>query len=247
VSSARHRHGGRVTRASVPPVSEQHVWDDVIDADTRAIYAAYERDRWIGTRPAVLAIDLYNFVFEGGPRPVRELVDRYPSACGTAAWEAIAPIQRLLAAARERGLPIAYSTGEARPETDVTVRSTQRGSRRANAHDYTIKEEFAPRPGDIVVRKQRASAFFGTPLIAQLVQRGIDTLVMCGESTSGCVRASAVDAYSNGFHVVLVEECCFDRSAISHKVNLFDLHQKYADVMHLDEVERHLRSLPTVK
>lgn len=223
---------------------EQHVWDDVIDDDTRAIYGPYGRKRWIGERPAVIAIDLYNFVFEGGPRPVRELLDRYPSACGKAAWDAIAPIQRLLALGRERGLPIAYSTGEARPETDVTVRSTQRGSRRANAHDYTIKDEFAPQPGDIVVRKQRASAFFGTPLIAQLVQRGIDTLIFCGESTSGCVRASAVDAYSYGFHIVIVEECTFDRSPISHKVNLFDLHQKYADVMHLEEVEQHLLSLP---
>lgn len=229
----------------MPRVSEGHVWDDAIDADTRAIYSAYERKRWIGPRPALLAIDLYNFVFEGGPRPARELIDRYPSACGIAAWEAIAPIQRLLTAAREHTLPIAYSTGEARMDTDVGVRSTQRGSRRANAYDYTIKDEFAPQPGDLVVRKQRASAFFGTPLVAQLVQRGVDTLIMCGESTSGCVRASAVDAYSFGFHVVLVEECCFDRSPISHKVNLFDMHQKYADVMHLDEVERHLRSLPT--
>ncbi len=225
-------------------VTDRHVWDDVIDDETRAIYGAYSRKRWIGQQPAVLVVDLYNFVFEGGARPVREIIDRYPSACGVAAWEAIAPIQHLLAAARERGLPIAYSTGEARPETDVSVRSTQRGSRRANAQDYTIKEEFAPQPGDIVVRKQRASAFFGTPLIAQLVQRGIDSIIMCGESTSGCVRASAVDAYSYGFHVVLVEECCFDRSPISHKVNLFDLHQKYADVMHLDDVVRHLSSLP---
>jgi maleamate amidohydrolase len=225
-------------------VGERHVWDDVIDEDTRAIYASYGRERGIGKHPALLAIDLYNFVFEGGPRPVRELLAEHPSAIGVDAWNAIDPIRRLLAAARGRGLPIAYSTGEARPETDTTVRSTQRGSRRADAHDYTIKDEFAPQPGDIVVRKQRASAFFGTPLVAQLVQRGIDSLIVCGESTSGCVRASVVDAYSYGFKVVIVEECCFDRSRISHKVNLFDLHQKYADVMHLEEVERQLRALP---
>ena len=220
------------------------MWDDVIDEDTRAIYAPYERKRWIGPHPAVLAIDLYNFVFEGGPRPVRELLDRYPSAIGAAAYEAIAPIQRLLAAARERGLPIAYSTGEARPDMDVSVRSTKRGSRRANERDYAIKDEFAPQSGDIVVRKQRASAFFGTALVPALVQRGVDTLIVCGESTSGCVRASCVDAYSYGFHIVIVEECVFDRSVISHKVNLFDLHQKYADVMHLDEVLVYLRSVP---
>jgi len=73
---------------------------------------------------------------------------------------------------------------------------------------------------------------------------GIDSLIVCGESTSGCVRASVVDAYSYGFHAVVVEECCFDRSILSHKVCLFDLHHKYADVMHLDEVKKHLSLEP---
>ena len=92
----------------------------------------------------------------------------------------------------------------------------------------------------MVITKQRASAFFGTPLQAHLTQLGIETVIVCGESTSGCVRASAVDAYSYGFHVVLVEECCFDRSMLSHKVNLFDLHHKYVDVLHIDQVDAHL-------
>jgi nicotinamidase-related amidase len=64
----------------------------------------------------------------------------------------------------------------------------------------------------------------------------IDTVIVIGESTSGCVRASTVDGYSNGFHMVMAEECCFDRSDISHKVNLFDLHHKYADVMKVSDV-----------
>jgi nicotinamidase-related amidase len=76
--------------------------------------------------------------------------------------------------------------------------------------------------------------------VAHLTQLGVRTLIICGESTSGCVRATAVDAYSHGYHVVLVEECCFDRSLLSHKVNLFDLHHKYCDVMHVDEVVGHL-------
>jgi nicotinamidase-related amidase len=78
------------------------------------------------------------------------------------------------------------------------------------------------------------------------VQLGIRSVVMIGESTSGCLRASAVDAYSNGFHVTLVEECCYDRSLLSHKVNLFDLHHKYADVMHAEEVVTHLESAGAV-
>ena len=92
------------------------------------------------------------------------------------------------------------------------------------------------KPGDTVIFKQRTSGFFGTPLIAHLTQLKIDTVIIFGESTSGCVRASTVDGYSNGFHMVMAEECCFDRSEISHKVNLFDLHHKYADVMKAQEI-----------
>ncbi|MDE3100923.1 MAG: isochorismatase family protein [Chloroflexota bacterium] len=228
-------------------MSERHCWDDVIDDDTRRVYSAYERERWVGPRPAVLAVDLYNAVFEGGPRPVPELVAAYPSACGIDAWNAIGPLRQLLATARDAGLPVIYTTGETRSDAGVAVRATRRGGAAHGTHDYAFKEDLAPVEGDLVVRKQRASAFFGTPLVADLVQRGIDTVVVCGETTSGCVRASVVDAYSYGFHVVLAEECCFDRSALSHKVNLFDLHQKYADVMHLEEVERRLRSLPKAR
>jgi len=91
-----------------------------------------------------------------------------------------------------------------------------------------------------VIYKQRASAFAGTPLFSHLALLGIQSLIVCGESTSGCVRASVVDAYSNGFHVTIAEQCTYDRSELIHKVNLFDLHHKYADVMHLDEVVAHL-------
>ena len=70
------------------------------------------------------------------------------------------------------------------------------------------------------------------------------TFVIAGESTSGCVRASVADAYNYGFHVVVVEECCFDRNLLSHKVNLFDMHHKYADVMHFDEIAEHLELFP---
>lgn len=216
-----------------------HVWDDVIDTTTRAIYRGYvgpERARGIRGAPAVLAIDLYEAAFAGGPRPIPELLDRFPTSCGEAAWAALGPIQRLLAAAREHGLPIAYSTGE----TSASVRATKRGGVPHSSRGYAFQAEVAPLADDIVIRKQRASAFFGTPLSAHLVQRGIGTVIVCGETTSGCVRASAVDAYSNGFHVVVVEECCFDRGALMHKVNLFDLHQKYADVMHLNEVVEEL-------
>ena len=123
------------------------------------------------------------------------------------------------------------------------VHPTNRNIGREVHDTYAIKAELAPAPGELVIHKERASAFFGTPLIAHLQQKRIDSLIICGESTSGCVRASTVDAYSYGFHNVVVEECTYDRSLITHKVNLFDLHHKYADVMHIEEVLAHLEGL----
>lgn len=219
---------------------DMHCWDDVIDAATAAIYAPYERARGIGARPAILAIDLYNLAFDGGPSSVLDLQATHPSSCGIHAWTAIPPISRLLAVAREQGLPIVYTTDDVATHTRATVVPTGRRGQPRTAHDYEIRTELAPARDDLVIRKERASAFFGTSLVAHLVARGIDTVVICGETTSGCVRASVVDAYSYGFHVVVVEECCFDRNLLSHKVNLFDMHHKYADVMHLDAVERDL-------
>jgi maleamate amidohydrolase len=141
-----------------------------------------------------------------------------------------------------------YTTGDTRAESSPKlINATKRNKVSVDPSDYAIRPEFKPQPGDVVITKQRASAFYGTPLPAHLTQLGIQTLIICGESTSGCVRASAVDAYSHGYHVVLVEECCFDRSLLSHKVNLFDLHHKYADVMHIDEVAAHLQQNPSVK
>jgi hypothetical protein len=119
-------------------------------------------------------------------------------------------------------------------------KATNRNSGREADDTYAIKAELGPAPGDLVIYKERASAFFGTPLIAHLQKSRIDSLIICGETTSGCVRASTVDAYSYGFHAVVAEECTYDRSLISHKVNLFDLHHKYADVMHVEEVLAHL-------
>ena len=216
---------------------EDHCWRDVIPPETLELYAHYRRDLFIGPRAALLAIDLYELAYQGGARPVAEVAQDFPSSCGVNAWNAIAPTQRLFAAARAAGLPVFYSTSETRPEGKPgAVKATNRRGVPTNADVYAIRPEFAPQPGDVVLFKQRASAFFGTPLVAHLTQLGVDTIIVCGESTSGCVRASTVDGYSYGYHMVMAEECCFDRSEISHKVNLFDLHHKYADVMRADEI-----------
>ena len=219
---------------------EDHCWKDVIDPDTLQIYQAYHRRIYVGDNPAVLAIDLYNKAYLGGSRPVKEVDREFSGSCGERAWKAMPHTQRLFAAARRAGVPVIYTT---RHVDTGGVQSTNRNLKNLADDTYDIKAELAPAPGELVIYKERASGFFGTPLIAHLQMMKIDSLIICGESTSGCVRASTVDAYSYGFHNVVVEECTYDRSPICHKVNLFDLHHKYADVMHIEDVLAHLDGL----
>src|SRR5215469_8763670 len=200
---------------------EDHCWKDIVTPEILETYTPYHRDTYIGQRPALLAIDLYNLVYEGGPKQPHEL----------------------FALARSLKLPIFYTTSETRKEAnpDAVNATARQKSVKVDPKAYEIREEFKPEPTDVVIFKERASGFFGTPLVAHLTQKGIDSLIVCGESTSGCVRASCVDAYSLGYHVSIVEECVFDRSILSHKVNLFDLHHKYSDVMTLEEVKESVK------
>ena len=222
---------------------EDYCWKDIVNDELLEIYEAYKRTLYVGSRPAILAIDLYEKAYLGGNRPVIEVNRQFSGSCGENAWKAIEPTQRLFAAARRASIPIIYSTRHA---DTGGVQSTNRQMGREGDNLFAIKKELAPAPEDLIIYKERASAFFGTPLIAHLRLLGIESLIICGESTSGCVRASTVDAYSYGFHSVLVEECTYDRSMLSHKVNLFDLHHKYADVMHVDAVVSHIEKLPSV-
>lgn len=224
---------------------EDHVWHDVIDQDTLKIYAAYARETFVGPNPAVIAIDLYNSAYRGGARPPVELQAEFPSSCGVNAWNALDPTKKLFAAARAAGVPIFYCTSDTRQQAKPRTKpsATRRQRHAAHPDDYVIHADLAPAPEDVVIVKQRASIFAGTPLTSHLTTLGIQSLVVCGESTSGCVRASCVDGFSAGYHVSLVEECTFDRSDLIHKVNLFDLHHKYADVMAIAEVVQHFEAM----
>ena len=224
---------------------EDHCWKDIVPANVLELYKHYRRDVFVGPKLALLAIDLYEMAYQGGPKPVDEVSKEFPSSCGINAWNAIEPTVRLFAAARAAAIPIFYTTGDTRASSrPAAIKATNRrmGSAKQD-HLYEIRPEFAPQPGDVVITKQRASGFFGTALTAQLTQLGIQSLIIIGESTSGCVRASTVDGYSHGYHMTMVEECCFDRSDLSHKINLFDLHHKYADVMKIDQVVAHLNGM----
>jgi nicotinamidase-related amidase len=223
---------------------EDHCWKDVMPAHLMRLAGRYRRETRVGPAPALLAIDLYEQVYRGGNLPVEEAAKICPQTCGEHAWAAIEPTKQLFAAARAAGLPVFYTTADVTTDgRPSAVWATRNSPTKLDPADFEIRPEWKPQPGDIVIRKQRASGFYGTPLVAHLNQLGVRTLIICGESTSGCVRASAVEAQENGYHVVLVEECCYDRNILSHKVNLFDLHHKYCDVMHLDEVLPQLAAL----
>ena len=214
----------------------QHTWEDVIDDEIRAVTANYAGRMGLKSRPALLCIDNYNAVFGDKPEPLLEAMKRFPSSCGLAAWDALEPTQKLMAAARAAGLPVFHTTGDLANRANIDASATKRavgGNDPVwNAQHF---EPLAPKDGEFLIRKTRASAFHGTALNDFLVQLGVDTLIICGNSTSGCVRASVNEAYMHGYSVGVVEDCVFDRNWLSHKVNLYDMNTKYGDVIFVDE------------
>ncbi len=229
--------------------ARERVWDRFLTEQDKAHVALRPRSgKGFGQKPALLLIDLYRSVFGDEPQSVLEAVNTLPSTCGLAAWNAIPHIQRLLAAARAAKIPVVHTTGMAdRPWFRGTALDPERAVdpavRDRLRRRFDIIDEVAPIAGELVIRKSAASGFLGTPLIGHLVDRGIDTIIVGGESTSGCVRASVVDGCGNRFRMIVVEECVFDRHEACHAINLFDMSQKYADVVPLEEAVAHLNGV----
>jgi nicotinamidase-related amidase len=203
----------------------------------------------LGKRPGLLLIDLYRNVFGDGPEPEAHAVKDWPGSCGQAAWDSVPHIQRLLSAAREVEIPVTHVTmlvntgvegwGDVRRNRQAGRTSTPK---RERDDLYEIIPEVGPIEGEAVIRKAAPSAFWGTALTGHLNVNEIDTLIICGESTSGCVRATVVDACTNRYHVVVAEEAVFDRHEAPHAINLFDMNQKYADVLGVEEIVGMLRA-----
>jgi len=148
---------------------------------------------------------------------------------------AVAHTVPLLDAARQRGWPVAHSrivfADDDGDRNIFTLKVPGMLTLKEHAHHSAIVDELTPQPGELVVRKTVPSAFFGTSLAAWLAQRGVQTLVVAGAVTSGCVRASVVDAMQYGFRPVVLSDCVGDRALGPHDANLFDMEQKYAAVM----------------
>ena len=198
--------------------------------------AGFLTDMTLGQSPALIVVDV-TFAFTGYEgQTLQESIASFGSACGPVSWEAMPKIVKLIAMFRERGLPIVF-TNSAPANTPYAGKATKSKRTKAppqGANDFP--EAITPRAGEWVLGKTRASAFFQTPLTSYLVQQHVDTLVFCGVSTSGCVRASVVDGFSHGFQTFVVDECCFDRSPFAHAANLFDMEAKYASVVSLSEL-----------
>lgn len=240
----------------------ERVWDRYLTPSDRAhIGASADRRVGPGKKPALLLIDLYRSVFGDKPEPLMEAIKTWPGSCGMAGWNALPHIQKLLAASRAAGIPVIHITMLPTAMSGVPGWSEaahrDSGPRRGVPQDPAaqdrarrapeIIEEVAPLPGETVLRKTAPSSFWGTPLAGQLNYLGVDTLIVCGESTSGCVRASVVEAVSYRYRVQVVEECVFDRHEACHAMNLFDMHQKYADVIPLTEALKYLAAFGSEK
>jgi maleamate amidohydrolase len=199
----------------------------------------------------------YQGAFDGrlpfGRRPALVIVDFVMAYLDPASplyagvEDALASNQRLLAAARQAGIPVLFTNVVYSPgggDGGVFYRKVpalkvfERGSALG-----AFPKALQPRADELVITKQYASAFFGTPLAAALTAQGIDTLLITGLSTSGCVRATALDACQHGFLPFVVREACGDRHPGPHEANLFDLQAKYAEVISESEAIAHLKAV----
>jgi nicotinamidase-related amidase len=190
---------------------------------TRNYTGVFDGHLSFGARPALLIVD-FVMAYVDPASPLYAGVE-----------DALASNERLLAAARKVGIPVFFTNVEFVPggaNGGLFYKKVPALSLFDAGSPYGgFPPSLQPIAGEVVVTKQYASAFFGTPLVALLAERGIDTLLVSGLSTSGCVRASALDALQNGFAPFVVREACGDRHQGPHEANLFDLQAKYAELI----------------
>jgi nicotinamidase-related amidase len=223
-------------------------WLASISGDDLDVYelSGFGGSAGFGERPALLVIDVQYRTAGERPVPIREAITTmYPTACGDRAWAAIPHIARLIGAARDAAIPIVYPYVAPKKAVDAgRFGSINPQIASISEKGYEFVAEVAPTESDVLLPKRHASAFFGTALVSYLVDFGTDTVILAGCTTSGCIRATAVDAFSYNFRTIVAEECVYDRIGASHDVGLFDLDAKYADVVPTDEVIDHLQRHP---
>ncbi|ASY73502.1 isochorismatase family protein [Sinorhizobium fredii] len=226
------------------------VWDQFLTERDREVIgiAGYGARQGFGTRPALLVVDV-NYAFCGDRRePVQNAILRWRQSGGEEAWDALPIVSDLIELARSKGLPVIYTTGGEREDkwdrgSWLWKNSRSRERPTAELDGNTIMPQIAPAPRDIVIHKQKPRAFHGTNLIDYLFLLKCDSLIVMGTATSGCVRATVVDAFSHNLRVTVVEDGCFERCQASHAMSLFDMNSKYADVLPSGEVRTFMEGL----
>jgi maleamate amidohydrolase len=230
------------------------IWNQFLTERDKAVFAAsgYGSRGGFGKRPALLVIDV-NYAFCGDKsEPILESIKRWRNSCGEESWPAVAAIKSLIDKSHEKGIPVIYTTGIRRSDNWDSGSWSWKNSRSSekavvpvsNIDGNQIVDEIAPAEQDIVIYKQKPSGFFGTNLTSYLTLLGCDSVIVTGTTTSGCVRATVLDAFSQNYRVALAEEGCFDRSQASHAINLCDMNAKYADVVKTAEVLTFFDTLP---
>lgn len=218
-------------------------WEAFQTAQDRRLQQLFPpRRRMPPSRAVLLSVDNYRAGVGDRPLPIEESVREWPASTGLAGWAALERIAELLTACRQVGVPVVHVVGVPAERSGLPSWRAGGGGRREpvgpaasarRASAYELVPQAAPLPDEPVLHKSAPSAFFGTPLAALLTSLRCRTVIVAGQSTSGCVRATVTDAASCRLSVVVPAECVYDRSESSHAVNLFDMHDKYADVVPL--------------
>jgi nicotinamidase-related amidase len=215
-------------------------WDGLLSKRDRRVIEAAGYDtrgasnwdtRGFGERPMVLVVDMQRLIVADNVSIFDAIEETSRIAVGEDAWTAMEEMVPFVERARELGVPITY-TRVVPPAYDDP-----------DHPDLAVVDPLAPDPGDDILDKRYSSCFHGTDLVSRLVRAQVDTLVVVGDTTSGCLRATVVDAQQYGFKVVVPWECVFDRIDLSHRASLLDMWMKYADVRETSAV---LAELETV-
>ena len=207
------------------------VWDKFLTEDDKKVMAARKprKPHGPGEKIGLLVIDMQNTAM-GHDKPIWEQLDEFSGACGPHAWKAVPHQQKLLAAARAAGMPVIYSKHIFYPHTGLSPADPSNNFSSQNVKSE-VPAEVAMVDGDILIEKQTPSCFAFTNLPIILNNLGLDGLLVVGNSTSGCVRATCVDGEAHGYKMSVVEEGCFDRIELSHAAALFDMAFKICDVI----------------
>jgi maleamate amidohydrolase len=225
---------------------DQRPWDAYIPEEEQRAYRAvgFGRPTGFGQRPALLIIDVQYRTVGSRPMPFWDAIQEFPTSCGEIAWQAVGNIEKLLHVFRARGWPVLYPYVSPKQTFDAGRLSDKVPTIMGVAsRGYDFVDQIAPQDNDILLPKKHPSAFFGTPLASYLINVQADTLVVTGCSTSGCVRGTVVDGFAYNFRTIVPQDAVFDRSQVSHAVNLFDMSEKYADVLPTDDIISQLQKI----